>query len=276
MTSTEAGAEILPSAADRASFEENGYWIAPRLFDEATVAAAREHMAMVVGGTYERGEAPQVVCRLAESDKALRKIDNSWWADSVIAAVVTSPFLGHIAAELLGVEEIYLWHDQLLWKPGGSGTVGNVGWHQDKHYWTSSSGTDMVTAWVAMDDIHEAIGPMRFLRGSNHWDVLGEGNYFDGDLQSQRERIEAIGMPWDEVPALMSAGQASFHHCKTFHGSGPNTTQGPRRSLAVHMMSGDARLVMGRGHQNEALLEDPVDGMAWRGPRFPRLWPPPA
>ena len=44
----------------------------------------------------------------------------------------TSPALGEIAAKLLGVEEIYLWHDQVLYKPGSSGAAGNVGWHQDK------------------------------------------------------------------------------------------------------------------------------------------------
>lgn len=264
---------LLPSASDKAFFAENGYWIAPRLFDEATVAAAQEHARRVIEGSYDRGEGPYIVYPVADPERGLRKIDDAWWADSVIASIVTSPVIGRIAAELLGVEEVYLWHDQLLWKPGTSEAFGNVGWHQDKGYWSSASGEEMITAWVALDDITEDMGPMRFVSGSNHWDLLPQGSFFDGNLEAQRERIESSGSgSWNEAAALMSAGQASFHHCKTFHGSGPNTTGRSRRSLAIHLMSGETRLVKGNGHPNERLLDGP-DGSLWRGPRFPRLWP---
>jgi ectoine hydroxylase-related dioxygenase (phytanoyl-CoA dioxygenase family) len=34
----------------------------------------------------------------------------------------------------------------------------------------------------------------------------------------------------------MSAGQVNFHHPLTFHGSGPNTSDRLRRSLAIHFV----------------------------------------
>jgi hypothetical protein len=37
-------------------------------------------------------------------------------------------------------------------------------------------------------------------------------------------------------------------------------------------MSGEARLVKGHGHNNEAIFGG-EDGALFRGPRFPRLWP---
>jgi len=51
-----------------------------------------------------------------------------------------------------------------------------------------------------------------------------------------------------------------------------NRTPEPRRSIAVHMMSGETRLVKGNGHDNEKIFGG-KDGELYRGPRFPRLWP---
>jgi ectoine hydroxylase-related dioxygenase (phytanoyl-CoA dioxygenase family) len=46
---------------------------------------------------------------------------------------------------------------------------------------------------------------------------------------------------FEPVPLRMKAGQISFHHPLTLHGSGPNQTAKPRRSIAIHMMSGKTR-----------------------------------
>ncbi len=45
----------------------------------------------------------------------------------------------------------------------------------------------------------------------------------------------------EKVPLIMKAGQVSFHHCFTYHGSGPNTTSLPRRSMAIHLLAGPNR-----------------------------------
>lgn len=35
----------------------------------------------------------------------------------------------------------------------------------------------------------------------------------------------------------------SFHHCKTIHGSGPNTAGEPRRAITIHLQPGDNRYI---------------------------------
>src|SRR5262249_14933283 len=145
--------------------------------------------------------------------------------------------------------------------------------HQDKGYWASASGTDLVTAWVAFDDVNEANGCMQFAAGSNRWGLVNESNFFNPDMEGQRSRMQLPeGVTWREVPPIRQPGQASFHHCMTLHGSAPNRTPRPRRSIAVHMMSGETRLVKGNKHANEAIFGG-EDGELYRGPRFPRLWP---
>lgn len=266
---------LLPTDDDIRFFQENGYWIAPKLFDDDLIAQAHEHMEMLLREEYEKGEKPLSNYRPSgDAAKGLVKIDNGWWADRVFETFATSPVLGRIASMLLQVPEIYLWHDQVLYKPGDSQAAGNVGWHQDKGYWASASTSDMLTAWIAFDHVNEMNGCMRFVAGSNHWGLVNESDFFNPDMEGQRERMRIPGgAEWREVPAILEPGQVSFHHCMTLHGSGPNRADRPRRSIAVHLMSGETRMVKGNKHVNEEIFGG-EDGELYRGPRFPRLWPP--
>ena len=57
----------------------------------------------------------------------------------------------------------------------------------------------------------------------------------------------------------MRAGQVSFHHPLTFHGSGPNTSDRMRRSLAVHFVDASVTAVSRPGiwqHYNLALFQE--------------------
>ena len=65
------------------------------------------------------------------------------------------------------------------------------------------------------------------------------------------------GRSWEEVPALLAPGGASFHNCLTFHGSGPNRSAGPRRSLAIHMRTEKSAPVDGRRAGLTAFIDDP-------------------
>ena len=62
------------------------------------------------------------------------------------------------------------------------------------------------------------------------------------------EGIEASGYamsnPDEEaaIPIEIEAGQMMFHHGATPHRTLPNTTDGPRRALAIHYMNATASL----------------------------------
>ena len=236
------------------------------------MAEARQHAAAVCAGLHETARSPST--DIGHGRGELRKIDQAWWADATIASVVTSGVLGQMAAELLGVDTIRLWHDQLLWKPPGGGREGVVGWHQDRAYWTASSTSDMVTAWVALDDVTADMGAMRFVPGSHRWGRVVDGNaFFEKDHESQRARARLPdGAEWREDLVEVQAGQATFHHCKTLHGSAANISDRPRISLAVHLISGDARRVPGQV-ASEQRLRRCSRGRALVRPRSPRPVP---
>jgi Phytanoyl-CoA dioxygenase (PhyH) len=264
----------VTACVDRAVFERDGWCVTSEpVFDVDLMAAARAATADVCARRYATGVAPLV--DLGDGPGELRKIDQAFWSDPTIASISTSPELGRLAAELLGVDEIRLWHDQLLFKPPGSGAAGVVGWHQDKGYWTATDTSQMITAWVAFDDVTEAMGVMRFVPGSHRWGRVIEGNaFFETDHDAQRAAAKIPdGELWTEAFAELRAGQLTFHHCKTLHGSRPNLSDRPRIGLAVHMMEANACRVPGRWHANVEWA-DVGEGDLWgTDARFPQLWP---
>jgi len=226
-----------------AAYEADGYWVAPVLFGPEEVERFRAATARVVAGEYLTGRAPALSLPVTPTATDLRKIDNAWWADPELAALATDRRLGGIAAALLGAAGVRLWQDQLLYKPPG-GPTGNIGWHQDWASWdTVASHAGFVTAWVAFDDVDDSNGAMQMIPGSHRWGLVpGGSNFFETDRDAHLARL---GGPEAVAPrsVVMAAGQVSFHHPLTFHGSGPNTSDRLRRSLAVHLMDASVAAV---------------------------------
>ena len=192
-----------------------------------------------------------------------------------MAHLALNPIIGAMAARLCGAKAVRLWHDQLLLKPPNSGSVGNVGWHQDYHYWQCTDPPELLTAWVALDDVNGDNGCMQVVPGSHRWGLLPEGNFFNKDLEALQARIEAAsGRPFHTAKCILPAGSLSFHHCLTIHGSGANRTPRPRRSLVVHLQPEGTRYragTPGKGHMNVRLLSG-NDGDPFVGPYFPVLY----
>ncbi|HVV37434.1 MAG TPA: phytanoyl-CoA dioxygenase family protein [Acidimicrobiales bacterium] len=240
---------------DVAAFQRDGYVIAPQLFSADEVECFRAALARVEAGEYRTGRRPTLDLPIPPDPSALRKIDNAWWADPDLASLATDKRLGEIAAALLDTPTVRLWQDQLLDKPPTGVDTGNIGWHQDWDSWKTVASRDaFVTAWVALDDVDEVNGAMQVIPGSHAWGhVPGASNFLGTDVDAQLARLGG-----EPRHLCMRAGEASFHHVLTFHGSGPNKSKRPRRSLAVHLVAGDVTAIdEGEGwrHYNLGLLQ---------------------
>lgn len=273
---------VLPSEEDIQFFRKNGYWLSKKVLDDDRIKRLRAAMDRVHAGDYETGRKPwSEDWRKSDDPQAIRKTDNSNWADLTLRELATDETIGAMAAMLTGAPEIRLWHDQLLFKPGqgknGQKNSGNVGWHQDSVYWQCTT-TDLLTAWVAFDDVHLDNGCMQFVPGSHEWDLLSEGNFFDTDLENLKRTIqETTGKAFETAPCILKAGEVSFHHCMTLHGSGPNITEQPRRSLVLHLQPEGAYYIPdtpSEGHMNVILLkqEGGKAGDKFKGKYWPVLY----
>ncbi|MBI4552128.1 MAG: phytanoyl-CoA dioxygenase family protein [Candidatus Latescibacteria bacterium] len=243
----------------RARFQREGYCLTPPIIPLELIQRVIPHMDAVITGQYETGVPPHSrQWNPGDDPQKIRKIDQSHLSDRTIFELICHPEIGRWAAELLDARMIQVWATQLLYKPPGGNVSGNVGWHQDKQYWPYWEG-EVFTAWVAVSDVTEASGPMRFVRGSHRWGLREGGNFFESDHHMQRQQIQIPdGHTWDEAAAVLPSGAVSFHHHFTCHGSGPNTTTWPRRSFALHLRTERSRPVEGASNYYISHLDDPA------------------
>jgi ectoine hydroxylase-related dioxygenase (phytanoyl-CoA dioxygenase family) len=136
------------------------------------------------------------------------------------------------AAEQLLAGPVRFWHDQLFVKPPVDGAV--VEWHQDYSYWTRTKPVAHLTCWIGLDDSTEENGCVRYIPGSHKWDLLPR-YHLSGDMTSVFEFLtDDQRNAFDPVPALLKAGEASFHHSLVLHGSYENTSDRPRRAAVLN------------------------------------------
>jgi len=273
-------ADITVNDADVDEYWERGYWISPRLIDEDTIGELRTELERIFRGERDSDNYVWYEFPTPEPNtQQLHQVTNAWWINRKIKELVTHPGVGRIAARLMRTPEVRLWHDQVLSKPGTPSpeTVsneGNVGWHQDYAHWQCSNSTNMCSVWLALQDTDLNNGGMRSIVGSHKWGALkGASTFYDKDLSGLQSKY-GEGRDWIDEPCILKAGQASFHHSLTLHGSGPNFSPDPRLCVIIHLMSASTGLrTDGKWHQCSTLLgpEARRDDL-FTGPFFPALY----
>jgi ectoine hydroxylase-related dioxygenase (phytanoyl-CoA dioxygenase family) len=271
---------LLPTADDVAAYRRHGFWISDLIVPDDVLDAAERGMERFHAGARDHhiADGLEALGWTAADGNGLRKNDYASLHEDALMALVRTPAIAATAARLAGASSIRLWHDQLLYKPvDDPSRPANIGWHTDRQYWESCTSVEMLTAWVPFHDVDEAAGTITFLDGSHAWDHAGL-DFGASDLAAQEAQLQAEGRTLRKVPATLKRGQVSFHHCLTIHGSGPNRSSAPRRSLAIHLQPGDNRhqRVLGRDGQPAVHYSDPFARRDERGePDYtdPRLFP---
>ena len=176
-------------------------------------------------------------------DRAFLQVMNLWEQSERVKTFVLGKTLGRIAAELMGVRGVRLYHDQSLYKePGGGITPA----HADQYYWPLSTDRT-VTAWIPLQGVPADMGPLSFYAGSQH-------EAFGRDLGISDESEAAITAMMETrrfalVQEKFDLGDVSFHLGWTFHKAGPNVSTKPRSVMTIIYMDVDM------------VLQKPTNGM---------------
>jgi ectoine hydroxylase-related dioxygenase (phytanoyl-CoA dioxygenase family) len=169
-------------------------------------------------------------------DKAFLQVMNLWEESPVAREFVFGRRLAGIAADLLEVAGVRLYHDQSLYKePGGGITPA----HADQYYWPVTSDRT-ITAWVPLQAVPREMGPLAFFAGSQNVEFGRDLGISDESEREITRNMEAQGFPVVDEPFAL--GEVSFHLGWTFHRAGANRSQHPRSVMTVIYMDRDMRL----------------------------------
>ena len=251
-------------------FHANGFLNGGQLLSDGEVEALRDEVMRVIDER-ERSDIPQPVHvrNMSRDDsRAVWQIVNIWEASEPFRQLISRADITTAITQLTGASELRIWHDQIQYKPPQYG--GTTNWHQDAPLWPIIRPMTEVTAWVALDDADEANGCMSMVRGSHKW----------GDNIQYLKQLEAInamptehqGRPLQVASCPVKKGEVHFHHSLTWHGSHNNTSDRPRRAIALHYMTGETRFVASGEHVMKQFVEV-ADGEQLRGMHFPQVYP---
>lgn len=169
--------------------------------------------------------------------KAFLQIMNLWTNDSQVKKFTLSKRFAKIAADLLGVDNVRIYHDQALFKEAGGGPTP---WHQDQYYWPVDT-TKTLTMWMPLVDIYEGMGMLTFASGSH-----ALGNVFDHEIsdESEQEFDKYVKENAFKIsrPLEMKAGDATWHYGFTIHSAPGNHSQKMREVMTIIYVADGARI----------------------------------
>jgi ectoine hydroxylase-related dioxygenase (phytanoyl-CoA dioxygenase family) len=251
------------------SFRAKGHAVIRGLCMAEEVAAFRDAIGEAAK---QRNPDPPPLEHRDTYGKAFLQSINLWRLDETVKAFVWSPRFAKVAAQLLGVDGVRLYHDQALFKePGGGPTP----WHQDQVYWPFDT-DDTITMWMPLVDVPEEVGSMTFASGSNLIGDLGAYDISDASDEAVADLVADRGLAL-ETHGAMRAGDATFHAGWTLHRAGPNPTDTMREVMTIIWYADGARAIEPENRYQEfdlrMWLKGTEPGALADGPRNPRLWP---
>jgi ectoine hydroxylase-related dioxygenase (phytanoyl-CoA dioxygenase family) len=215
-------------------FREKGHTLVKGVLSSEEVDAYRP----VIVGAAERYNTEKR--KLQDRDtygKAFLQIMNLWQGDEEAKKFVMAKRMAKIAADLMGVENVRLYHDQALFKePGGGPTP----WHQDQYYWPIDT-NNTVTMWMPLVDIDVDMGMLTFASGS-----YSNGAIFDHEISDESESafdeyVKEKNFPISRAKT-MKAGDATWHRGFTIHNAPGNNSNKMREVMTIIYLADGARV----------------------------------
>ena len=158
-------------------------------------------------------------------------------------------------------------------KPPREGT--ELRWHQDVSYFPFEP-NNQIALWIPFDRVTKENGAMCYALGTHQLGLRASTDLHSGAVFKGEEREPIPDDPEKAGYTVqcmdMRPGEVLLHHGRTWHTSGPNTTELPRRGLSVRFLVGDTTYLPRAG--SAAAFIDQIDikeGERIDDPAFPVL-----
>ena len=215
-------------------FKEKGHTLVKEVLTPEEITAYRP-VIVDAAGRYNTEKR-----KMEERDtygKAFLQIMNLWRVDEDVKKFVLAKRLGKIAADLMGVENVRIYHDQALFKEAGGGPTP---WHQDQYYWPIDT-NNTVTMWMPLVDIDVDMGMLTFASGS-----FTEGSIFNFEISDESEDafdnyVKDHNFAISRAKT-MNAGDATWHRGFTIHQAPGNNSSKMRQVMTIIYVADGARV----------------------------------
>jgi len=253
---------------DIEAFRRDGHILLRGVASPEEVSAYRPAIAEAVE-RFRKDRRP-----LTERDtygKAFIQVGNLWTKSEAVKRFVFAKRFARIAAELMGVPAVRLYHDQALFKePGG----GYTPWHQDQVYWPLDT-ENTITMWMPLVPLTREAGTLDFVSGSHRLGYITKQVISDASHKTLAQFIESRGLPVANH-GPMQPGDATFHYGWTVHAAPGNGTNRMREVMTIIYYADGARLLEPDTHarrlDRDALLPDVEPGEPAAGKLTPLLY----
>lgn len=179
--------------------------------------------------------------------------------------LATAPGVVDAVTGILG-PDVLLWNSFIPLKPPGS--QGHFAWHQDATYWHLEPVEEMVTVWLALNDVSPANGSMSFMPGSHTRGHLPhEMTKNEKSMLRRGQRVLDAVDDSNAVSCTLEPGEASLHHPFTLHGSAGNRSDRWRYAVALNYVSAnvnpkpgyrESALYVAGADKNASFERDPI------------------
>jgi len=211
-------------------FQKNQFIKLKDVLDEETIA----HFNEVISAQVDKMNTGNTALEDRSTyGKAFLQLFNLWREDEGVKTLIFSKRLAQIAAELMRVDGVRLYHDQALFKEGGGGITP---WHADQYYWPLES-DKTVTAWIPLQETPLEMGPLEFSAGSH---AIVEGRELEIGDESEAIIQKTLRVTdFEHVIEAFDMGEVSFHSGWIFHRAGANITNDMRKVMTIIYMDKD-------------------------------------
>ena len=166
-----------------------------------------------------------------EPDRKSYRLLNTCSHDPWFKTLVATPAILDYAESALGTG-VQHFQDNIFYKPARDGS--STSWHQDNIWWKSNP-PNMLTIWIALDDVDLSNGAVQYIRGSHSHLIDPKLPFKDVNGKTYSVLAPEQVDQGKTVSFTVPAGHAVMHHCLTIHGAPPNRSDRTRRAYTIHL-----------------------------------------
>jgi ectoine hydroxylase-related dioxygenase (phytanoyl-CoA dioxygenase family) len=254
LTLPELDATYAVTPEQARSYRQNGHILLRNILTPDEVAVYRE---VIVDAADRYNTETRKMEDRDTYGKAFLQIMNLWQKDEGVRRFTLAKRFAKIAADLMGVEKVRIYHDQALFKEAGGG---HTPWHQDQYYWPIDT-ANTITMWMPLVDISVEMGMLTFASGSQELGFLGNLEISDKSEDVLGSIVRERGYPVTRAE-VMRAGDATFHAGWTLHNAPGNSSAHTREVMTIIYLADGARVTEPKNGHQEADRQTWLLGLA--------------